>query len=378
MPPSLGILQQPLLFGFLLLPVLLFIPSGIWQYCIRNLPYLNSVYVALVRDEITGISYQGVVSNGNDNFFNIFYADDTSGPNRFAPPRRLYLPTGTLVDATAPGAVCPQGLGDAAFPFTSPVTNISENCLSLRITRPHGTAAGAKLPVVVWIHGGGFALGTTYDQLYDHGGLVRQASRNGQPIVFVGINYRLGMFGFAANGALRKSKHGNSGLRDQHAAFEWIHDNIGAFGGDPDNIVAMGQSVGASSIGLHLTSYKGIRGVPFQKAIMMSGASGLNFNVNSDLVANNTATVARSLDCIKSDPDSRATIACLQEVPMEKLMNVSVAYSRQLRPPFGELSFYPSYDADYIMERPSLSLRSGNFVKGKSVDRRFGKNLAFR
>ena len=153
----------------------------------------------------------------------------------------------------------------------------------------------------------------------------------------------------------------------QHTDILKVKDNIASFGGDPDNVTAMGQSVGASAIGLHLTSFKGKQGAPFQKAIMMSGASGLNFNVKSSLVANNTATVAETLGCIKGDADSDATIECLKEVPMDKLMNISVTLSRQLRPPFGELSFYPSYDGDYIADRPSQLLRSGQFVKSKCI-----------
>ena len=97
---------------------------------------------------------------------------------------------------------------------------------------------------------------------------------------------------------------------------------------------------------------------------MMSGATGLNFNIRSDLVANNTATVARFVGCMKGDPDSKATLACLRGTSFERLMNVSVTLSRQNRPPFGELFFYPSFDGDYIPERPSVMLRRGEFVKG--------------
>ena len=96
----------------------------------------------------------------------------------------------------------------------------------------------------------------------------------------------------------------------------------------------------------------------------MSGASGLNFNIMSDLVANNTLTVARSLDCTQEDPDSEAILGCLRAIPLERLMNVSVSLARQMRPPFGELFFYPSHDGDYIPDRPSVLLRKGNFAKG--------------
>lgn len=84
----------------------------------------------------------------------------------------------------------------------------------------------------------------------------------------------------------------------------------------------------------------------------------------SDLVAENTATVAKSVGCTQDDPDSQATLNCLRNIPVQKLMDVSVSLARQIRPPFGELAFYPSYDGDYIPERPSVLLRKGAFVKG--------------
>ena len=96
---------------------------------------------------------------------------------------------------------------------------------------------------------------------------------------------------------------------------------------------------------------------------MMSGATGTNFNIMSDFVANNTITVAKSLDCIKRDPDSMTTIECLREVSMKKLMETAISLARSLHPPFGELVFYPTYDGDYITDRPSKLLRNGKFAK---------------
>ena len=83
----------------------------------------------------------------------------------------------------------------------------------------------------------------------------------------------------------------------------------------------------------------------------------------SNLVTKNTAAVARSVGCT-GDPDSQRTVQCLRNVPVGRLMDVSVAFARQRTPPFGELSFYPSYDGDYIPDRPSVLLRKGAFVKG--------------
>lgn len=108
----------------------------------------------IVTNSRTGVTYRGITVNGIEHFQNIFYAEDTSGANRFAPPVPYNPPRGTTVDATAAGAWCPQFVGGAPLPFTSPITNVSEHCLSLRIARSSAASASAKLPVLVYIHGG--------------------------------------------------------------------------------------------------------------------------------------------------------------------------------------------------------------------------------
>lgn len=113
-----------------------------------------------VTNTRTGISYRGTSRIDIEHFQSIFYAEDTSGPNRFAPPVPYTPAPGTIIDATAAGAWCPQFVGQAPLPFTSPITNVGENCLSLRIARSSGTAATARLPVLVWIHGGMSSIGS--------------------------------------------------------------------------------------------------------------------------------------------------------------------------------------------------------------------------
>lgn len=118
------------------------------------LPRIFDASSPIVHNARTGVSYHGTSSKGVEQFQNIFYAEDTSGSNRFAPPVPYIPPPGTIVDATAAGAWCPQGLGGPPLPWTSPITNVSENCLSLRIARPSNIDTSARLPVLVWIHGG--------------------------------------------------------------------------------------------------------------------------------------------------------------------------------------------------------------------------------
>ncbi|KAL4745547.1 hypothetical protein BDW72DRAFT_198529 [Aspergillus terricola var. indicus] len=333
-----------------------------------------------VVDSARNITYLGSLSPaGIEHFQNIFYAEEPTGQRRFAAPVPTRPAEGTVIDATRAGAWCPQGTGDILL-FTSRVTNISENCLSLRIARPAGTQKDAKIPVAVWIHGGGHALGSASDILYEPDGLVQLAVSDGLPLIYVGINYRLGLFGFATSKTLIKMRNTNAGLRDQRLALDWVRDNIKSFGGDPnrgifsyqflytgidlltDNlpVTVIGQSVGASDIGLQLTAFGGNQDVPFQQAVMMSGGPGLNFNSEPDLVANNTAAIAQKVGCGRND-DSQ-TLECLRGVPFEQLTNFSVAASRAARPPFGEGYFYPTIDGDFIQDRPSQLLRAGKFT----------------
>ncbi|CAI7579379.1 unnamed protein product [Penicillium crustosum] len=326
---------------------------------------LNTFYPTAnlkVVDSARDITYLGSLSfAGIEHFQNIFYAEAPTGPRRFAAPVPTRPVKGSVIDATRSGAWCPQGTGDI-LPFTSSVTNISENCLSLRIARPPGTRKDAKLPVAVWIHGGGHALGSASDILYEPDGLVKLAASDGLPLVYVGINYRLGLFGFATSEALIERRDTNAGLRDQRAALEWVRDNIELFGGDPNRVTVIGQSVGASDIGLQLTAFGGDQDVPFQQAVMMSGGPNLNFNSQPDLVASNTAAISQQVGC--GDGKDLQTLECLRGVPFEQLTNLSVTASRAARPPFGEAYFYPTIDNDFIQDRPSQLTRAGKFTKG--------------
>ncbi|HUR10310.1 MAG TPA: carboxylesterase family protein [Flavitalea sp.] len=152
--------------------------------------------------------------------------------------------------------------------FLIPKEPISEDCLYLNIWSGAKTAA-EKRPVLVWIYGGGFSSGGSGVPIYDGTALAEKG------VLFVSINYRVGVFGFLAHPDLTKESgknaSGNYGLMDQIAALKWVHQNVAAFGGDPENVTIAGQSAGSMSVNCLVASplAKGL----FKKAIAQSGAS---------------------------------------------------------------------------------------------------------
>lgn len=143
----------------------------------------------------------------------------------------------------------------------------SEDCLTLNVWTP-AKSANAKLPVMVWVHGGGFQIGASAQTVYDGEALAAQG------VVLVSINYRLGMFGFFAHPALSaestRGVSGNQGLLDMVAALGWVKRNIAAFGGNPDNVTIFGESAGGTAVCLLMVmpDAKGL----FQKVIAESAA----------------------------------------------------------------------------------------------------------
>ena len=141
----------------------------------------------------------------------------------------------------------------------------SEDCLFLNVFTPDTAKEGDKLPVLIYIHGGGFNGGCGHEKHFDEPVWPTKG------VIGVTLNYRLGPLGFACLPELKQEagKTGNYGLHDQHTAIRWVKDNIASFGGDPDNMTIMGQSAGAMSVQQHCLSPRS-RGL-FHKAVMSSG-----------------------------------------------------------------------------------------------------------
>jgi para-nitrobenzyl esterase len=174
-------------------------------------------------------------------FRGIPFAAPPVGELRWKEPQAA-LPWPGVRKATEFGPRCLQGpiFDDMVFRDQP-----SEDCLYLNVWTPAKSAA-EKLPVMVWIHGGGFQAGSASEPRQDGERLARKG------VVVVGINYRLGVFGFLAHPALSaesgRGASGNYGLLDQVAALRWVRENAAAFGGDPQNVTIFGESAGSFAV----------------------------------------------------------------------------------------------------------------------------------
>jgi para-nitrobenzyl esterase len=189
-----------------------------------------------------------VVGAGKDvhAYKGIPYAAPPVGENRWKPPQPVRSWSGVR-DCIMFGAACPQKMPAllAAIPELAIHAPYSEDCLYLNVWTP-ARRSSAKLPVLYWIHGGGFVMGAASEPLYDGEGLARLGC------VVVSINYRLGLFGFLAHPALSREADtkvsGNYGLLDQIEGLRWVQRNIAAFGGDPEHVTIFGESAGGISV----------------------------------------------------------------------------------------------------------------------------------
>ncbi len=201
----------------------------------------------------------GATSKGVRSFLGIPFGASTGGPNRWKAPQPAAAWTGTKM-ATKLGPICPQiNPSSMAYDPTS-----DEDCLSINVWTPDPAPAG-PLPVMVWIFGGAFVFGSGGAAPYGGDHLVPKGT------VVVSFNYRLGALGFLGHRALAAESQstGNYGLLDQRLALQWVQTNIGAFGGDKDNVTVFGESAGGKSVCLQLVS-PGSKGL-FKRAIVESG-----------------------------------------------------------------------------------------------------------
>lgn len=211
----------------------------------------------------------GTIENGIYTFKGIRYGADTA-TTRFAAPA-LPTPWTEVRDASAFGATCPQTpTGNPGGLFTSwrpdPDPPMGEDCLFLNVWTP-ALADGARRPVLVWFHGGGFTSGSGSSRAYDG---VRLAGRG--DVVVVTVNHRLNVFGYLALGHYGEGFEDSAaaGVLDMVQALEWVRDNAAGFGGDPGTVMIFGESGGGAKVSTLLATEKA-KGL-FHRAVVQSGA----------------------------------------------------------------------------------------------------------
>ncbi|BCR82668.1 uncharacterized protein ACHE_10070A [Aspergillus chevalieri] len=327
---------------------------------------------------------------GTYNFSNIRYAAPPVGELRFRAPvspakNRSEVQTG------AQGRVCPQAQPvwseDIAPAFLASAltgtqfnqsTNISsypyvpqpldprttEDCLFLDVIAPkkifdrvqNKTSVPKKslAPVLVWIYGGGYTVGEKTS--YDPRGLIQRSQKNGEGVVYVALNYRLGAFGWLAGDTLTANGTANAALHDQRLALEWVKENVHLFGGDSERVTVIGESAGGGSILHQITSYGGKgKQLPFQQAILQSpGWYPLPTDEQQE------ATLQQFLGLLNV-----STVEEARKLPTAKLI---AANSKQVyRSPYGTYTYGPAVDGTFVPKLPGELLLEGKFHKNLSL-----------
>ena len=281
---------------------------------------------------------RGYLDNTVHVFKGVPYGASTAGANRFLPPRKPQSWTGVR-DAFEWGQRSPQILGGepAEMIPTDPREPLGEDCLVMNIWTPN--PAGGRRPVMVWLHGGGFASGSGSYSIYEGRELARK-----HDAVAISINHRLNVFGYLYLAHLggNWANASNAGMLDIVAALEWIRDNIAAFGGDPQNVTIFGQSGGAGKVST-LMAMPSARGL-FHRAIAQSGAA---------VTATPTAQAIRTTEQLLQRLNIKADqLDALQKVPMAQLVEALRAPAGAPPGPGGGLNFGPVVDGTSLPAHP--------------------------
>ncbi|KAL6795963.1 alpha/beta-hydrolase [Trichoderma sp. SZMC 28013] len=352
----------PALLGFVSLAVAAPTPEKVEKQIEARSP----VSVQIASGTIVGSSIAGI-----DTFNGIPFADPPVGNLRLAPPQKLSKSLGTFTTPLLPPA-CPQMFVSTGssniivqllgsflqFPFLQPITG-QEDCLNISVQRPKGTKAGDKLPVAFWIYGGGFQLGATVT--YDGSSLLASAVSQGQPFIYVAVNYRVAGFGFMPGAEILKNGSANVGLLDQRMGLQWVADNIAAFGGDPDKVTIWGESAGAMSVFDQMLLYGGnatYNNKPlFRGAIMNSGTAAPAERIDSPKAQAVYNNVVSKAGC----SGSADTLACLRKLPYNTFLSAVNSVPSIFSYNSLGLSYLPRPDGVILQDSPDALLEQGKY-----------------
>lgn len=294
---------------------------------------------------------EGQVAGSTRTFLGIPYAAPPIGELRWKAPAPPAAWTETF-KASEKGPACPQSnILTGAFDKTT-----NEDCLTVNVWTPERPASSA-LPVLVWIHGGAYTMGSGGDASYD-GQVLSEKTGS----IVVTLNYRLGPLGFLAHPLLKAEdpshpSTGGYGIEDQRAALAWVKANIAAFGGDPARVTLFGESAGGASTCFHMVSPKS-KGL-FQRAIIESGPCDL---VVAEADANAQAEeFVAALGC----KESQDVAACLRGKSAEEVLK-ALPLSGDLISGEGA-SWSPVVDGWNVADAPSKLLAAGSFEKVPTI-----------
>ncbi|KAL3455773.1 Alpha/Beta hydrolase protein [Aspergillus heterothallicus] len=265
-----------------------------------------------------------------------------------------------VIPAVDQPPICPQSGATGTPPsygFNSGPGD--EDCLFLNV---YAAPGATDLPVLVWIHGGGYAL---FGATYDPSALL---TTNENAFIVVEIQYRLGAFGFLSSAEIKAHGVPNAGLLDQRFALQWVQKHIAKFGGDPSRVTIGGESAGAGSVMLHALAYGGVESGLFQNIIAASPYSVPMFAYASAQSARQYDRFIELVGCGEGSVRRGANetaFECLVEAPTEVLQNASglVSTSGEV---FGGFAFLPVLDGDMVTALPSEQLLRGR-VSGKRI-----------
>ncbi|MFC6063899.1 carboxylesterase/lipase family protein [Streptomyces ochraceiscleroticus] len=282
---------------------------------------------------------RGEATAAGRQFLGIPYAAPPVGALRWRAPMPV-APWSGVRDATDFGHRCVQSAGwDPGYEQPTH----TEDCLNLNVYSPAAARSGRKLPVMVWLHGGGLTGGAGADVVPDD--FAAKGS-----VVAVTLNYRLGAMGFLATPGLDEEAgdrtSGNFGMQDQQAALRWVRANIARFGGDPDQVTIAGESAGGRSVCTHLASPTA-RGL-FHRAIIQSGAySDCGARTRRAADADGTSFAA-SVGC----KDPATATACLRRKPAKDILAAQAGHD-----------WGPVTGGSFLPEQPAAAFASGRYAK---------------
>ncbi|KAF2105751.1 Alpha/Beta hydrolase protein [Lophiotrema nucula] len=296
--------------------------------------------------------YQGTQNSttGLTEYKGIRFAQPPIGSLRWQPPQPPNTNRSSTQSASAYGSSCPQS--PASTGVSSNFTLYSEDCLFLNVQSP---ANASNLPVLVWIHGGGYGAGNGQQDLSSF------INANEDGIVGVSIQYRLGAFGFLSSDEVYRNGAVNAGLLDQQFALQWVQTYIDLFGGDPNRVTISGDSAGGGSVMLLDIAYGGTLGTSlFTNSISASPYLPQQYGYKDWIPSQSYYAFATAAGCPPAfayGNSSQTIFECLVNVDTDILQNASAIISASGT--FGSWGFLPVTDGTYIQETPSQALLKG-------------------